>query len=123
MKVVITDKAPAAVGPYSQATISGNLVFVSGQLGISDKGIIEGDIVYQTTNAIKNLSEILSASGSDLSHVVKTTCFLSDIGDFARFNEVYARYFTEKPARSLVESSSLPKGSLIEIDAIAEIKK
>ena len=123
MKRVITDKAPAAVGPYSQATISGNLVFVSGQLGISDKGIIEGDIVYQTTNAIKNLSEILSASGSDFSHVVKTTCFLSDIGDFARFNEVYSRYFTEKPARSLVESSSLPKGSLIEIDAIAEIEK
>ncbi len=122
MEKVRTENAPAAVGPYSQAIISGDLVFVSGQLGIDKNGVLAGDIEKQTENALKNLSEILIAAGSDLASVVKTTCFLARIGDFAAFNEVYGKYFTEKPARSLIEAAALPKGSLVEIEAIAVIK-
>ena len=123
MKKVRTEKAPAAVGPYSQAIISGNFVFASGQLGLNDQGVLEGDIATQTENAIKHLSEVLVAAGSGLENVVKTTCFLSNIKDFAAFNETYAKYFTSKPARSLIEAAALPKGSLVEIEAIAEIHK
>ena len=122
MKKVQTDKAPAAVGPYSQATISGGLVFVSGQLGIS-QGALQGDVKTQTQNAIRNLSEVLLAAGSSLDDVVKTTCFLHNIADFAAFNEVYATYFINKPARSLIQAAALPKGALVEIEAIAEIKQ
>ncbi len=122
MKRVQTQKAPA-VGPYSQATVSGNLVFASGQLGLNDEGVLEGDVAVQTENAIKNLSEVLLAAGSSLDGVVKTTCFLANIGDFAAFNEVYGKYFTGKPARSLIQAAALPKGSLVEIEAIAEIHK
>ena len=121
MEKVNTNKAPAAVGPYSQATVSGGFVFTSGQLGIDESGNISGDIAKQTENAIKNLSAVLYAAGSDLSKVVKTTCFLANIADFAAFNEVYGRFFTEKPARTLIEASALPKGSLLEIEAVAEI--
>ena len=121
MKKVVTEKAPAAVGPYSQAVLSGSLVFVSGQLGVDSSGTFGEGIVAQTENAIKNLSAVLSAAGSSLEKVVKTTCFLANISDFAAFNEVYGRYFTGKPARSLIEASALPKGSLVEIEAIAEI--
>ena len=123
MKEVRTEKAPAAVGPYSQAIVSGNFVFASGQLGLNDQGVLEGDVATQTENAIKHLSEVLAAAGSSLDDVVKTTCFLSNIKDFAAFNETYAKYFTSKPARSLIEAAALPKGSLIEIEAIAEIHK
>ena len=123
MEKVQTQTAPAAVGPYSQAIVSGDYVFVSGQLGITSDGSIPVGIALQTENAIRNLSEVLLAAGSDLSRVVKTTCFLSDIKEFATFNEVYGRFFTEKPARSLIEAAALPKGVLVEIDAIAEIKK
>ena len=117
---VETDKAPVAVGPYSQAIVTGTLVFVSGQLGIDPSGKAGADIAAQTAQAIENLAAVLTAAGSDLSQVVKTTCFLSNIADFAAFNEVYGRYFSSKPARSLIEAAALPKGSLVEIEAIAE---
>ena len=120
MKNLSTDRAPAAVGPYSQAVISGGYIYVSGQLGLDAKGTFGEGIARQTENAIKNISEILLAAGSSLDRVVKTTCFLADIADFASFNEVYGRYFTGKPARSLIEAAALPKGSLVEIEAIAE---
>ena len=123
MKEVRTEKAPAAVGPYSQAIVSGNFVFASGQLGLNDQGVLGGDVATQTENAIRHLSEVLVAAGSGLDKVVKTTCFLSNIKDFAAFNEVYGKYFTSKPARSLIEAAALPKGSLVEIEAIAEIHK
>ena len=120
MESVMTHKAPAAAGPYSQAIVSGNFVFVSGQLGVFADGTLAEGIAAQTENAIKNLSEILIAAGSSAEKVVKTTCFLADIKDFAAFNEVYAKYFTTKPVRSLIEAAALPKGSLVEIEAIAE---
>ena len=120
MKSVSTDKAPKAAGPYSQAIVSGNLVFVSGQLGVDKDGNLGKNIVEQTENVINNLSEILRAAGSSLKKVVKTTCFLADIKDFAAFNETYGNYFTEKPARSLIQAVALPKGSLVELEAIAE---
>ena len=122
MKKVFTDKAPKAVGPYSQAIVRGNLIFLSGQLGVDKYGNLGENIAEQTENAIKNLSEILLAAGSDLTKVVKTTCFLANINDFAAFNDVYGKYFTEKPARSLIQAAALPKGSLVELEAIAEIK-
>lgn len=122
MKSVSTEKAPKAAGPYSQAIVSGNLVFVSGQLGVDKDGNLGKNIVEQTENAINNLSEILRAAGSSLKNVVKTTCFLADIKDFAAFNETYGKYFTEKPARSLIQAAALPKGSLVELEAIAEIQ-
>lgn len=123
MKKIYTEKAPEAVGPYSQAIVSGNYVFTSGQLGIDENGSLGDGILKQTENALKNLSEVLIAAGSNLSKVLKTTCFLADIREFTVFNEVYGRYFTEKPARSLIEASNLPKGALVEIEAIAEISE
>jgi len=123
MEKVYTRKAPEAVGPYSQAIVSGNLVFTSGQLGIDENGKLGDGIVSQTENALKNLTEVLLAAGTDLKNVVKTTCFLANIKDFTSFNEIYGKYFTEKPARSLIEASALPKGALVEIEAIAEIGK
>ena len=119
MKQVSTEKAPAAVGPYSQAIISGNLVYASGQLGLGEGA--NKDIASQTESAIQNLSEVLNAAGSGLFKVVKTTCFLADIADFAVFNGIYAKYFPQKPARSVVQAAALPKGALVEIEAIAEI--
>ena len=123
MKKVYTRKAPEAVGPYSQAIVSENLVFTSGQLGIDENGKLGDGIISQTENALKNLTEVLLAAGTDLKNVVKTTCFLANIKDFSSFNEIYGKYFTEKPARSLIEASALPKGALVEIEAIAEIGK
>jgi len=123
MERVFTEKAPAAVGPYSQAIVSGNFVFASGQLGIDKNGVMGDGIAEQTENAVRNLSEVLTAAGSGLDRVVKTTCFLADIKDFAAFNEVYGKYFTEKPARSLIQAAVLPKGSLIEMEVIAEIRR
>lgn len=121
MKKVYTDKAPEAVGPYSQAIISGGFAFMSGQLGIGKDGKLGADIKEQTENAIKNTEAILKAAGSGLDAVIKTTCYLADINDFAVFNETYAKYFTNKPARSLIEAAALPKGSLIEIDVVAKV--
>ena len=118
---VATDKAPAAIGPYSQAVKSGDLVFTSGQIGIDPAcGEITGkDIREQTEQVMKNLGEVLRAAGSSPELVVKTTCFLADIGDFAAFNEIYGKYFTEKPARSCVAVAALPKGALVEVEAVA----
>ena len=123
MKKVATNKAPSAIGPYSQAIVCGNMVFTSGQIGIDPKtGNIEGkDIKEQTEQVMKNLGEVLKEAGSSYEKTVKTVCFLADINDFAAFNEIYGKYFTEKPARSCVAVKSLPKGALVEVEAIAEI--
>ena len=123
MKIIETAKAPAAIGPYSQAIISGGLVYTSGQIPINPaSGPIEKtDITGQTEQVMANLSVVLEAAGSSLERTIKTTCYLSDIGHFAAFNEVYAKYFTGKPARSCVEVAALPKGALVEVEAIAEV--
>jgi len=123
IKKVSTEKAPAAIGPYSQAIVYGNTVFTSGQIPINPaSGNIEAvGIAAQTEQVMKNLGEVLKAAGSSFEKAIKTTCFLSDIADFAAFNEVYAKYFTEKPARSCVAVKELPKGALVEVEVIAEI--
>ena len=122
MKKVETKMAPAAIGPYSQATEVGNLIFTSGQIPLNpETGVLEGtDIKEQTHRVCKNLKAVLEASGTSLKKAVKTTCFLSNMDDFAKFNEVYAEYFTEKPARSCVAVKELPKGALVEVEVIAE---
>ena len=121
MKVISTEKAPAAIGPYSQGIITGNLFFASGQIPINPAtGEIEAvGIRAQAEQAIKNVGEILKAAGTDYEHVVKTTCFLADMGDFAAFNAVYAEYFVSKPARSCVAVKDLPKGVLCEVEVTA----
>lgn len=123
MQKIYTDKAPAAIGPYSQAMTIGNLVYTSGQIPINPaSGEIEAkDIEGQTEQVCKNLDAVLTEAGASLTSVIKTTCFLSDMADFAAFNGVYAKYFTACPARSCVAVKALPKGSLVEIEAIAEI--
>ena len=123
MKKVATEKAPAAIGPYSQAMIVGNLVYTSGQIAIDPAigDLIAGDVRAQTEQVMKNLGAVLSAAGSSYEKAVKTTCFLTDMADFATFNEVYGTYFTEKPARSCVAVKSLPKGALVEVEVIAEL--
>lgn len=119
---VQTEKAPAAIGPYSQAVVSGNLVFTSGQIAINvATGELEGKTIEEQTHRVcKNLDAVLSGAGSSLSSAIKTTCFLADINDFAAFNAVYAEYFTDKPARSCVAVKDLPKNALVEIEVIAE---
>ncbi len=119
---VQTNKAPEAIGPYSQAIISGNLVFTSGQIPLNpETGVLEGEnITEQTHRVCKNLEAVLNAAGSSLKNAVKTVCFLSSMADFAEFNAVYAQYFTEKPARSCVAVKELPKGALVEVEVIAE---
>lgn len=120
MNVIETQKAPGAIGPYSQGWEVNGLVFTSGQIPVDpDSGAVPEGIAAQTEQSCKNVGAILEAAGSDLKRVVKTTCFLADIGDFAAFNEVYARYFTSRPARSCVAVKDLPKGVLCEIEAIA----
>lgn len=124
MKAISTDKAPAAIGPYSQAVRTGNLVFVSGQLPIDPAtgAFAEGGIKELTRQSILNAKAILEQAGSDLAHVVKTTVFLADMGDFAAMNEVYSQFFTEPfPARSAVAVKTLPKGALVEMECIAEV--
>ena len=122
-KKIATDKAPQAIGPYSQAMVVGGLVFTSGQIAINPaSGNIEAaDVVGQTEQVMKNLGEVLAAAGASFESAVKTTCFLADIADFAAFNEVYGKYFTEKPARSCVAAKALPKGALVEVEVIAEV--
>ena len=122
-KIVSTDKAPAAIGPYSQAVIFGNTVFTSGQIPINPQScVIEAsDITAQSEQVMKNIGEVLKAAGSSFEKTIKTTCFLANISDFAAFNEVYAKYFTQKPARSCVAVKDLPKGALVEVEVIAEI--
>lgn len=121
LKKVSTAKAPAAIGPYSQAVIAGDFMFASGQIPINPAtGEIEGkDITQQAQLVMKNVGALLEAAGTDYAHVVKTSCFLADMGDFAAFNEVYAGYFTEKPARSCVAVKTLPKNVLCEVEVIA----
>ena len=122
MKVIATDRAPGAIGPYSQGYVAGGFVYTSGQIPVDPAtGAIPEGIAAQTKQSCKNVAAILEAAGSNLTKVIKTTCFLADMGDFAAFNEVYARYFTEKPARSCVAVKTLPKNVLCEIEAIAEI--
>ena len=120
-----TDMAPAAIGPYSQATVMGDLIFTSGQIPLSaETGEIVGDdISSQTKQVMKNVAALLAAAGSDLDHVLKTTCYISDMALFAEFNEVYSSYFTGvKPARSTVAVKGLPRNVLVEVDTIA-VKK
>ena len=119
---VHTDMAPAAIGPYSQAIVTGNLVFTSGQIPLDpETGVLVGkDIREQTERVCKNLSAVLTAAGSSLEKAVKTVCYLSNMEDFAAFNEVYATFFTGKPARSCVAVKTLPKGALVEVEVIAE---
>lgn len=123
MKIIATNQAPAAIGPYSQGMIVGDLVYTSGQIPVNPAtGNVEAaDIAGQAEQSCKNVSAVLEAAGSSLEKVVKTTCFLQNMSDFAAFNEVYAKYFTSKPARSCVAAKELPKGVLVEIEAIAEL--
>lgn len=123
-KRVHTDEAPAAIGPYSQAIISGGLVFTAGQIGLDPAtgDMVEGGVEAQAVRALDNLAAVLAAAGSSAREVVKTTVFLADMADFARVNETYARYFEEPyPARSAVQAAALPKGALVEIEAIARL--
>ena len=120
---VSTEKAPAAIGPYSQAVISGGMVYTSGQIAINpESGNVEAtDIIGQTEQVMKNLGAVLAAAGSGFEKAVKTTCFLADMADFAAFNEIYGRYFVTKPARSCVAAKTLPKNVLVEVEVIAEV--
>ncbi len=123
MRAIHTDKAPAAIGPYSQAVAINGILYTSGQIPIDPHAwIIESTrIEEQTEQVIQNLKAILEVAGSDLKHVIKTTCFLLQISDFAAFNAVYEKHFPSKPARSCVEVAALPKGALVEIEAVAII--
>ena len=118
-----TDKAPSAIGPYSQAVVYGNLLFTSGQIPLdpSTGAMVEGDVTAQTERVMQNLQAVLEAAGICFDHVIKTTCFLADIGDFAAFNAVYGKYITSAPSRSCVAVKDLPKGALVEVEVIAYI--
>ena len=123
MKPISTEKAPAAIGPYSQAIVSGNMMYLSGQTGlVPGSGEAAGETIEaQAEQCCKNIQAVLEAGGSDFTHVVKTTCFLADMGDFAAFNGIYEKYFVNKPARSCVAVKTLPKNLLCEIEAIVEL--
>ena len=123
LKKVTTDKAPAAIGPYSQAIVCGNMVFTSGQIPINPaSGNVEATTIEgQAEQVMKNLGEVLAAAGSGFEKSVKTTCFLADMGDFAAFNGVYTKYFTTNPARSCVAVKTLPKNVLVEVEVIATL--
>ena len=122
-KVIATEKAPAAIGPYSQAMILNGVLFTSGQIPVDPAtGEISGDTIeVQAEQVMKNLGEVLKEAGSSFENAVKTTCFLADMGDFAKFNEVYAKYFVNKPARSCVAVKTLPKNVLCEVEVIAAV--
>lgn len=123
LKKISTDKAPSAIGPYSQAIVHAGVVYTSGQIAINpETGNIEAkDIVGQTEQVMKNLGAVLAEAGSSYDKAIKTTCFLAEIADFGAFNEVYGKYFTSKPARSCVAVKDLPKGVLVEVEVIAEV--
>ena len=123
LKVTNTPKAPAAIGPYSQAITGGNMLFTSGQIPIIPETgeIAQGDITVQAEQVMKNLNAVLEASGTEFKNVVKTTCFLADMADFAAFNAVYEKYFVGKPARSCVAVKQLPKNVLCEVELIAVV--
>lgn len=120
---VSTNNAPKAIGPYSQAIICGNMVYTSGQIALSPEtaALVGANVTEQTEQVMKNLSAVLKEAGSDMKNIIKTTCFLADIADFAAFNEVYGKYITEAPARSCVAAKDLPKGALVEVEVIAYI--
>lgn len=124
LKKIATNKAPGAIGPYSQAVVCGNMLYTSGQIGLDpDKGaMVENDIRVQTERVMKNLKAVLEEAGTSFDNVVKTTCFLANISDFAVFNEVYGSYITSAPARSCVAVKDLPKGALVEVEVIAVIE-
>lgn len=121
MNVISTDKSPAAIGPYSQALNSGNIVFVSGQIPINpETGTMADTIEEQATQSLKNVENILKAAGLSMKNVIKTSVFLSDLNDFVKVNEIYAKFFTEPfPARSCVQVAAIPKGAKVEIECIA----
>lgn len=123
MKTVYTDKAPSAIGHYSQAIIAGNFIFTSGQIPVNPAtGIIESNTIEgQTKRVCDNIVALLTAAGTSIDKVVKTTCYLSDMNDFSAFNEVYEKYFISKPARSCVAVKEIPKGALVEIETICEL--
>ena len=125
LKKIYTSKAPAAIGPYSQAILFNELLFSSGQIPVDPATgeVVQGDITVQAEQVMKNVGAVLKEAGTDFVSVIKTTCFLSDMGDFAAFNEVYGKYFTEKPARSCVAVKTLPKNVLCEVEVIAEVEK
>jgi 2-iminobutanoate/2-iminopropanoate deaminase len=123
-KIISTDRAPKAIGPYSQAVVSSGFAFLSGQIPLdpATNQLIEGDVAAQTERVLENLKAVLEACGSSLAKVVKTTVFLKDMGEFARMNEIYTRYFPESPpARATVEAARLPRDVRVEIDCIAEV--
>ncbi len=124
METVSTNKAPAAIGPYSQAVKVGDMVFTSGQIPLDPAtgAMVDGGIVEQAEQIMKNLAAVLEAAGSGFEYAIKTTCFLADMNDFAAFNEVYGKYFVSKPARSCVAVKTLPKGALAEVEVIAKVK-
>jgi 2-iminobutanoate/2-iminopropanoate deaminase len=122
-EVIATDKAPGAIGPYSQAIKVGTLVFTAGQIPLDPATgkLVEGDIAVQTERVMQNLTAVLEAAGTSMSRVVKTTCFLANLDDFAQFNEVYGRYFGEnRPARSTIQAARLPAGANVEVECIAD---
>lgn len=123
VKTVQTDKAPAAIGPYSQAKIVGDLVFSSGQIPLDPASgeVVSNNVSEQTEQTIANVKAVLEAAGTSIDNVVKTTCFLADMGDFATFNEIYGKHFTSNPARSAVAVKTLPKNVLVEIEVIATV--
>ena len=125
MKKIHTDKAPAAIGPYSQAILYGDILFTSGQIPIDPAtGSVKAEgITAQTEQVMRNLEAVLTSAGASFESAIKTTCFLADMDDFAAFNEVYAKYFTGKPARSCVAVRTLPKGVLVEVEVIAAVEK
>ena len=121
MELISTTSAPGAIGPYSQGFVSGNLIFTSGQIGLNpETGALAEGLSAQAHQACRNVGAVLKAAGAGFENVVKTTCFLADMADFAEFNAVYAAYFTGKPERCCVAVKSLPKGALCEIEVIAE---
>lgn len=124
MKQITTENAPAAIGPYCQAMTHNGLVFTSGQIPLDPAtGNVAGSTIEEQSHQVcRNLSAVLTAAGSDLTKVLKTTCFLADMGDFAAFNEVYSQYFTAKPARSCVAVKALPKGVLVEVECVAAVE-
>ena len=123
-EIISTKNAPAAVGPYSQAVKAGGFIWCSGQIALDPESgvLVSNEIKSQTEQVMKNISAILAASGATFEDVVKTSCFLADINDFAEFNDVYAKYFTSRPARSCVAAAALPKGALVEVEVIAKEK-
>ena len=123
MKIIHTDAAPAAVGPYSQAMVTGGMVYTSGQIALDPAtgALVGTDVTAQTHQIMRNLAAVLAAAGTGLDRVVKTTCFLTDIADFAAFNAVYAEYFPNRPARSCIGVKELPKGAICEVECVAEV--